>query len=318
MRPAGEAPGGVAILASVLSSLVHKDLSFVIRYVHLIQSRAAEGAAASEVNLLIEAASERVRRIGETIGAVETEPFGQLLRHLYWIGYWHGRGQPASYQSDLIDINERDLPGVIDAVSHWEARLLSPGLAEAVARSWVDRNFVNVVRDAFVYLEQSLRRLGRVPSSEGITAVPLVQRLLNPTSEERLVLPGEERTGGEMDGILQLFLGAFLVFRNPASHRFIEHDAQSADEILRLVDLCLRILGAEETDELRIDLHRGADTEAILRALEEVARRFPGSTVIRLVVDETDGSDRTLASRVEPSEAFREEAAGIEGVRLIG
>lgn len=302
----------------MLSSLVYRDLSFVIRYVHLIQSRAAGGAASSEVDLLIEAASDRVRRIGETIGAVDSEPFGQLLRHLYWIGYWHSRDQPTNYQGDLVDINERDLPGVIDAVAHWESGLLSPGLAEAVARSWMDRNFVNVVRDAFVYLEQVLRGLGGISASEGITAVPLVKRLLNPSSEERLRLPGEERTGGEMDGILQLFLGAFLVFRNPASHRFIEHDAQSADEILRLVDLCLRILGAEETKEIRIDLHRGADAEGISHVLEEIAREYPGTTVIRLVVDETEGSDRTLASRVEPSEAFRDQVAGIDGVRLIG
>lgn len=97
--------------------------------------------------------------------------------------------------------------------------MISPGLADAVSRSWGDGNYVNVVRDAFVYLEQALRGVGRIPASDGATAANLVKRLLNPSSRERLDLPGEDQSGGEFEGIAQLFLGAFLVFRNPAAHR---------------------------------------------------------------------------------------------------
>lgn len=61
-----------------------------------------------------------------------------------------------------------------------EHRRQGIGLVDAVARSWEDRNYVNVVRDAFVYLEQALRGAGKVPSTDSVSAVPLINRLAQP------------------------------------------------------------------------------------------------------------------------------------------
>lgn len=207
----------------MLSSTVYRDLTLTIQQFHLIRTRLEEGAPPSEIDLLVEAAQDRVRRLAETIDATESESVRQTLRHLLWIGYWHRRGRPDNYASDIEDISVRDLPGVIDHVVAFESGLLSPGLVDAVARSWEDRNYVNVVRDAFVYLEQALRGAGKVPSTDSVTAVPLINRLLNPGSDDKIELPGEARSGGEVEGVHQLFAGAFLVFRNPAAHRPIDY-----------------------------------------------------------------------------------------------
>lgn len=170
----------------MLSSTVYRDLTLTIQQFHLIRTRLEEGAPPSEIDLLVEAAQDRVRRLAETIDATESESVRQTLRHLLWIGYWHRRGRPDNYASDIEDISVRDLPGVIDHVVAFESGLLSPGLVDAVARSWEDRNYVNVVRDAFVYLEQALRGAGKVPSTDSVTAVPLINRLLNPGSDDKI------------------------------------------------------------------------------------------------------------------------------------
>ena len=189
-----------------------------------------------------------------------------------------------------------------------------------MSRSWNDRNYVNVVRDAFVFLEQALRGAGKVPAADSVTAVPLVNRLLSSGSADRIDLPGEARSGGELEGIHQLFLGAFQVFRNPAAHRFIDYKADNADEIIRLVDLCLRILETGEAPPLEVRLRRDADVDDALRSLEEIAGRYPGNSVVLVGVDEElpDEPLRPLRTRVDITETLRDEMVAQEGVKIVG
>lgn len=303
----------------MISSTVYRDLTLIIQQFHLIQTRLADGASPSEIDLLVEAARDRVRRLAEAIDATKSKSVTQMLRHLAFIGYWHREGRPDSYAADIEDINVRDLPGIIDEVIQWETGLLSTGLVEAVAHSWDDRNYVNVVRDAFVYLEQALRGAGKVPSTDSVTAVPLVNRLLSPGSPNRIELPGEARSGGELEGVHQLFAGAFQVFRNPAAHRPIDHGLGTANEILGLVDLCLRILGTEETPGLEVRLSENADLNTTLIALDEVAGHHPGTRIVRVVVGDKLPTEmpQSLGTRVAVSSSLREEMQSLQEMAAV-
>jgi hypothetical protein len=57
----------------MLSSTVYRDLTYVIRHIHLVQSRLDEDASPSEIDLIVEAARDRVRRLAETIDATDSK-----------------------------------------------------------------------------------------------------------------------------------------------------------------------------------------------------------------------------------------------------
>jgi hypothetical protein len=303
----------------MLSATVYRDLTITIQNFDLIQRRLREGAPPSEIDLLVEAAQDRVRRLAESVNASGSRSVGQLLRHLSAIAFFHSRGEPERYAVDIEDINVRDLPGVVDEVARFEAGLLSSGLVEAVSRSGNDRNYVNVVRDAFVYLEQALRGAGRVSTTDSTPAVPLINRLLKPDSPGKIPLPGEARSGSELEGVHLLFSGAFQVFRNPASHRPVEFDVGAANEILGLVDLCLRILGTEEKPALHVRLNDGIDVDQTLAALEEVAGRNPGPSLVWVHAAGRlpDEEPTALNGRVAPTRLLRAELRAVAGVRSV-
>lgn len=303
----------------MLSATIYRDLTLTIQHFHLIRTRLEENAPPSEIDLLVEAAKDRVRRLAESINASDSTSVRQLLRHLSAIAFFHSRGQPERYAVDIEDISLRDLPGLVNEVARFEAGLLSSGLVEAVGRSWEDRNYVNVVRDAFVYLEQALRGAGRVSNTDSTTAVSLINRLLKPDSPAKIQLPGEARSGGELEGVHQLFSGAFQVFRNPAAHRPVEFEVGTANEILGLVDLCLRILGTEEMPALHVQLDDGIDIDATLAALEEVAGHNPGPSLVWVhgVGRLPDEEPTTLKARVAPTDVLRAELRALAGVRSV-
>ena len=234
----------------MLIRAVYRDLTDIVRFVALIRQRLDEGADTPELDLLARSCSGKVRHVAVAIGEDDAEHVTKLQRHLHWLVHYHGRGEPEGYLPDVADITQRDLPGVIELVEQWERGLLAAGLVDAVSASWDDHNYVNAVRDGFVYLEETLREVGGVPPDEGLSGDQLINRLLAPTSAERIDLSGsgvhDPRTKGEQQGVFHLFKGAFLLFRNPAAHRFIDYEAEEGDEVLRLVNLCLRILGRNE------------------------------------------------------------------------
>ena len=49
-------------------------------------------------------------------------------------------------------------------------------------------------------------------------------------------------TSGELEGVYNYFKGAFLLFRNATAHRPIPYTASEAEDILHVVNVCLRML----------------------------------------------------------------------------
>jgi uncharacterized protein (TIGR02391 family) len=56
-------------------------------------------------------------------------------------------------------------------------------------------------------------------------------------------LRDDDLDGGEQVGIMNLFQGAIVVFKNPPSHRQVDHDDPTeASEVVLFADLLMRLL----------------------------------------------------------------------------
>lgn len=224
----------------------HAQLSALISDVYTVIRRVQGGAPKEEVGLRIETTRQRLDDLAEIIGAGASGAFGTLARHLSFLDYFYQRDQPQSYAADLVDLTERDLPGVVAAVGAWARSGLDPGLEAAVATSWDARHYAGAIRDAFIYLENVLRERGGVDPSRGLSGERLVEELLGPNSTTPVTLSPEGPFGaltkGERNGAHHLFRGAFLLARNATAHRPIEYTQTEAEDLLHLVNLCLRLI----------------------------------------------------------------------------
>lgn len=71
----------------------------------------------------------------QMIGSERARAFGDLARHLYWLGRFYREGKPDRCVTDIRDIRDRDLPGVIWALERWGS-----GLLEVSVRAFQRRN----------------------------------------------------------------------------------------------------------------------------------------------------------------------------------
>lgn len=230
----------------VLSITVHRQLSDLVTQVNALLDRVQTDVASDEIELRVTGIKRVLDDLQETTGIGPTGSFNTLTRHLHWMQRYHREGKPDRYASDVADIRERDLPGVILAVEEWGQQLLNPGLMQAITASWSAQHYGSAVRDAFIYLEDVLREAGNVDPSKGLSGDRLVTALLGPSSSNALTLPQDgfmgHLTRGELEGVYSYFKGAFLLFRNATAHRPIPYTAPEAEDIIHVVNVCLRML----------------------------------------------------------------------------
>jgi hypothetical protein len=230
----------------VLSITVNRQLSSLMSQLHVLLDRVETGITTEEVELRVAGIKKVPDDLQETTGIGPTGSFNTLARHLHWLQRYHREEKPDRYASDVTDIRERDLPGVIEAVETWGRQLLDPGLVTAITASWEAQHFGSAVRDAFIYLEDVLRDLCNVDPASGLSGDRLVTIVLGPSSSTAITLPSDgfmgHLTRGELVGVYNYFKGAFLLFRNATAHRPIPYTASEAEDIIHVVNLCLRML----------------------------------------------------------------------------
>jgi uncharacterized protein (TIGR02391 family) len=230
----------------VLTVTVNRQLSSLVSQVHVLLSRVQTGAATDEIELRVAGILQVLDELQASTGLGPTGSFNTLARHLHWLQRYHREGKPERYASDIADLQERDLPGVIASVEDWGQHLLDTGLVDAITASWTAQHFGSAVRDAFIYLEDVLRDVGHVEPSTGLSGDRLVTSVLAPAKSTTIVLPEGgfmgQLTRGEREGLYNFFKGAFLLFRNATAHRPIPYSASEAEDIIHVVNLCLRLL----------------------------------------------------------------------------
>lgn len=114
---------------------------------------------------------------------------------------------------------------------------LDEQLAEMCTGLIRSQRYDEAVSRAFVVLEERLRETLGVPGGSG---VPLSEKAFAPDSGDlvdRLMRPRSE-----VDGIRNLFVGAFKAYRNRAAHTMAGYGLDEARAIIHLVNLLLLIL----------------------------------------------------------------------------
>lgn len=230
----------------MLSIAVNRQLSGLVSQVHVLLDRLQTGITTDEVELRIVGIRKVLDDLQEITGIGPTGSMNSLARHLHWLQRRHWEQKPDLYAPDVADIRERDLPGIIASVEAWGRQLLDAGLIEAITASWEAQHYGSAVRDAFIFLEDVLRELGNIDPGTGLSGDRLVTILLGPSSSTALALPQDgfmgHLTRGELEGVYNYFKGSFLLFRNATAHRPIPYTASEAEDIVHVVNVCLRML----------------------------------------------------------------------------
>lgn len=230
----------------MLSVSVNHKLASLAQEIYALLDRVQGEASEEEVALRVTSISRILDDLQSVTGLGPTNSFNSTARHLHWLQRRHREGRSDLFGPDVADLRERDLPGIMAAVEAWGWQLLDPGLVAAITASWDAQHFGSAVRDAFIFLEDVLRSTGGLDSGTGLSGDRLVTALFSRSSAQALALSSEgfmgQLTTGEREGAYSLVKGAFLLFRNATAHRPISYSSAEAEDVVHLVNLCVRLL----------------------------------------------------------------------------
>jgi hypothetical protein len=130
----------------MMTASAYRQLAALISDVHELIDRVQAGASSEEIELRVTSAGDKLDALQATIEVGPTGPFNDMARHLHFLLHYHRKSQPAGYATDLADLRERDLPGVIRAVEEWATQEIDPGLVLAITPSWDAHHYGNAVR----------------------------------------------------------------------------------------------------------------------------------------------------------------------------
>jgi len=165
---------------------------------------------------------------------------------------------------DERPVVESALRALLDGNPNWlertkdESSGLLPGwrvdeeLAERCNDAIQEGRWDDAIRSAMIVLESRVR----TSTGEALDVVgeKLVAKAFALDSQLNFGL-----TGAEKEGLLNLFRSAFLLFRNPAAHRFAGHGGTRALQILALVDLLLGLIIEGNTRRYRPEQYLALD-----------------------------------------------------------
>jgi uncharacterized protein (TIGR02391 family) len=156
---------------------------------------------------------------------------------------------------------------------------LDPELVARCAPALSAGRHVDALREAMIVLEERTRLLSGLPPET--VGERLFQSAFDAGNPESLN-PG--LTPAERTGFVSMLRGSFALFRNPAAHRPMVHDARRCLDLIRLVDLELQLIYEGTTSRYDPTPHLGAaDSGHELRV----------ERVVELDID-GDGSDERV------------------------
>ena len=219
----------------MLTRVAHRRLLAIIAESTTLLTLVEAGVATTEVELRVAAIKGKLEELEAAIGPA---PSCDLARHLGWLLRGHRNNKPESYATDIEDIRNVDLPALLSHVSKWEERTIAPDLVQAVSTAWDRGDYLGAVRSAFVHLEVVLRHVGNVDVSSGMSGVKLVDHVLK---DKGVPITGAV-TRGEQTGAYHFVKGCFMLYRNAVAHRSVKLSPERAEELIGMVNVCLRLV----------------------------------------------------------------------------
>jgi uncharacterized protein (TIGR02391 family) len=142
-----------------------------------------------------------------------------------------------SFEEKLTDAGETDTGRALRA---FEGIDLHPEIERRAGKLFRDGHYANAVEDACKALSALVRLRSGKDDRDGAA---LMQHVFSPKAP--LVAFNElkdESDRSEQQGLMQLFTGAILAFRNPRAHRFVQDHPDRALGYIQVVSLLAKLL----------------------------------------------------------------------------
>lgn len=181
------------------------------------------------------------------VGSIDRAGFtiGGTPLHEIQDGYRRGKADGLSKLQTLIELFEEKLGDLGETSSGRALRTFSgldlhPEINRAVEKLFADGHYANAVEDACKVLDLIVRmRSGRVD----LSGTDLMQKVFSPKSPVlRFSDLSTESEQSEQRGMMYLYAGVMLAFRNPRAHGLISDEAEEALDIISFVSFLAKAL----------------------------------------------------------------------------
>lgn len=160
-------------------------------------------------------------------------------------GFARGKADAISKLRTLIDLFEERLAEGSESPEErarrgFEGLQLHPEVLRAVEKLYLDGHYANAVEDACKVLDLLVKmRSGRID----IAGTELMQAVFSPKSPVlRFSDLSTESERGEQQGMMFLYAGVMLAFRNPRAHGLLTDDPEEALEVISFVSFLANVL----------------------------------------------------------------------------
>ncbi len=160
-------------------------------------------------------------------------------------GYKKGIERAISTLQTIIDLFEERTSSSSDtselnAVRSFGSLDLHPEIKRAVAQLFADGHYSNAIEDACKVLDGLVKiRSGKYDLS-GTDLMTTVFSAKNPVLRFNDLASESERS--EQQGLMHLYAGSMLAFRNPRAHELIKDDAEYALEVISFISMLAKTL----------------------------------------------------------------------------
>lgn len=166
---------------------------------------------------------------------------------------------------------------------------LHPEMSRRVSSLYNTEHYSDAVLAAFKVVEERLRTITGKPDAD---RKELLKETFNPTTG---TLHDREAWQSERVGIYNFIEGAFLSFRNPPAHRFVETDDEKAFDLIVLANRILLLI-EERHQRLGVEPEEqtAAKTDPALIELLQSMYNFEESDEIWILDTNNDGSSEIV------------------------
>lgn len=181
------------------------------------------------------------------VGSLDRAPYNLGGTPLYKIreGFEYGKADAISKLQTLIElfkekINEGDESLEEKAKRGFEGLHLHPEIQRSVEKLYKDGHYANAIEDACKVLDLLVKmRSGRMDIS-GTDLMRTVFSPKNPILRFSDLINESERS--EQEGMMCLYSGAMLAFRNPRAHGLLTDDPEEALDVISFVNFIAKAL----------------------------------------------------------------------------
>ncbi len=160
-------------------------------------------------------------------------------------GYKRGINQAISNLQTIIELFEEKIEDKGDSPVGRAMRAFSdldlhPEISRAVSKLFLDGHYANAIEDSCKVLDAIVKLRSGIDDRSGTELMQAVFSPKNPVLQFSGLSTESERS--EQQGMMFLYSGAMLAFRNPRAHELMEDDPERALEYIAFISLLAKSL----------------------------------------------------------------------------